>query len=214
MDNIQEIINSIQEIEAKKRMNNIYEAMEAMSHKQPATGFHHRFYVPGWIGSIQCLIVSSKMDKWCKQPFYNEKNYYEFADWIGESAHLFHDYLQKPEVKCREDYDKHSNDIVTIIHMLLLMWVECSPEVASFTDRDYHDELTGQDYKVSIAYLLNKMVESEIGKPDRMQNEGSAKASGWQDFKEEAKSFGYMIAGYLINILIFALIAGIISAIF
>lgn len=213
MDNIQELIASIQNIEAKEKLNEIYEAMETLSHKQPVSGFHHRFYVPGWIGCIQWFIVSSKMDKWCRQPFYKEKNYYEFADWIGDIAHSLHDYLNNPETKERDDYKQHSNDIVSAVHILMYTWAECSPEVASFTDRDYRDETTGQGYKVSIGFLLNKRLEEEIGKPSNVA-ETTTKTSGWKDFKEEAKSYGYMIAGWFINIVIFALIAGLISAIF
>lgn len=194
-------------------MNEVYEAMETLSHRQPVTGFHHRFYVPGWIGSIQWFIVGSKMDKWCKQPFYKDKDYYEFADWIGDTAHTLHDYLNNPETKGRVDYEQHSNEIVSTIHLLMVIWAECSPEVASFTDRDYRDDATGQEYRVSIGFLLNKRVEYEIGKP-RLVTETTNETSAWKDFKEEAKSFGYMIAGWFINIVIFALIAGLISAIF
>lgn len=213
MNSFQAIEKSIKDIEVKKKMSEVYEAMEALSHKQPVNGFHHRFYVPGWIGSIQWFIVSLKMDKWCRQPFYKEKNYYEFADWIGDTAHSLHDYLNNSETKERADYEQHSDDIVSAIHLLMLMWVECSPEVAAFTDRDYRDETTGQEYKVSIGFLLNKRIENEIGK-QRNVAETTSKSSGWKDFKEEAKSFGYMIAGWFINIAIFALIAGLISAIF
>ena len=174
----------------------------------------HRFYVPGWIGAIQWNIVWYKMDGWCKRTFYKEKNYYEFADWIGESAHIFHVYLHKPEVKSREDYKEHSNDIVTAIHLLLSIWCECAPEIASFTNTDYYDESTRQRYKVSIAYLINKKVEDEIGKPSQVTNENQEKTLGWNDLKEGVKSFGYTIAGYFINILIVGLIAFLLDAIF
>lgn len=213
MENVQEIIGSIHENEIKEKMKELYEAMEVLSHKQPVTGFHHRFYVPGWIGSIQWLIVSSKMDKWCKQPFYKGMDYYEFADWIGDTAHVLHDYLNNPATKGRVDYEQHSNEIVSAVYMLMYMWVECSPEVSSFTDRDYLDEATGQEYKVSIGFLLNKRLEDEVGKPS-LATDTTAKSSVWKDIKEDAKSYGYMIAGWLINLVIFLLIVGLISAIF
>ena len=213
MENVQEIIGSIHENEIKEKMKELYEAMEVLSHKQPVTGFHHRFYVPGWIGSIQWLIVSSKMDKWCKQPFYKEMNYYEFADWIGDTSHVLHDYLNNPETKGRVDYEQHSNEIVSAVYMLMYMWAECSPEVSSFTDRDYLDEATGQEYKVSIGYLLNKRLEDEVGKPS-LATHTTVKSSVWNNIKEDAKSYGYLIAGGLINLVIFLLIVGLISAIF
>lgn len=213
MDNYKELIHSIQDNEAKGRLEEVFDAMEEMSHKQPVTGFHPRFYVPGWIGSIQSFIVSTKMDKWSKLPFIKEKNYYEFGDWIGETAHFFHEYFLKEEVKNCEDYNSQSNEIAKLIHVLLLMWVECSPEVATYTDTKYHDDKTDQDYEVSMAFLLNKKIESEIGNPSQTDDNERTKESGWKEFKNEAKSFGYMLAGYFVNLLILAIIAGLIDAI-
>jgi hypothetical protein len=141
-------------------------------------------------------------------------NYYEFADWIGDLANDFHDYLKHPEIKSREDYEEHSEEIKSVFQVMLFMWSDCAPEISLDIDRDYYDEKSGKQYKVSIAYILKKRIESEIGAPKHVSSEVRQKASSWDNIKEEAKSMGYMLAGWIINILLLALIIGLFDLIF
>lgn len=214
MNSAKELIDSISGDEYKNKMSDFLIAIEALTQKEPAVGFNPRFYVPGWIGVIQSIIVSGKKDKWCKLPFYNQKNYYEFTEWVNDMAHDFHDYLNSTDVKSREDYGEHLEEIKNVFQLMLLVWSECAPEVSLDLDSDYYDEKTGKQYKVSMAYLLKKSIEAEVGAPKRASNEVKQKTSTWDNIKEDAKTMGYMLAGWIINLVLLALIIGLFDLIF
>ena len=70
------------ERETKDKLNDIIIAINELSQKTPVVGFHHSFYVPGWIGFFQFMAVESKMNKFASQPFSRETKYFAFGDWI------------------------------------------------------------------------------------------------------------------------------------
>lgn len=70
------------ERDMKDKLNDIIIAINKLSQKTPVVGFHHSFYVPGWIGFFQLMAVESKMNKFASQPFCRNMNYFEFGDWI------------------------------------------------------------------------------------------------------------------------------------
>jgi len=55
------------EREMKDKLNDIIIAINELSQKTPVVGFHHSFYVPGWIGFFQLMAVESKMKNMTKR---------------------------------------------------------------------------------------------------------------------------------------------------
>ena len=82
MDNLNNVLDLFPSREMKDQLNDIIRVINDISNKRPIVGFHHSFYVPGWIGIIQTTIVESKMNKFASSTFYRNMNYYEFGDWI------------------------------------------------------------------------------------------------------------------------------------
>ena len=69
MNNVNNILDMYPEREMKDKLNDIIIAINELSQKTPVVGFHHSFYVPGWIGFFQLMAVESKMNKFASQPF-------------------------------------------------------------------------------------------------------------------------------------------------
>ena len=82
MDNLNNVLDLFPSREMKDQLNDIIRVINDISNKRPVVGFHHSFYVPGWIGIIQTTIVESKMNKFESRTFCKNMNYYEFGDWI------------------------------------------------------------------------------------------------------------------------------------
>ena len=75
MNNVNNILDMFPEREMKDKLNDIIIAINELSQKTPVVGFHHSFYVPGWIGFFQLMAVESKMNKFASQPFCRNTNY-------------------------------------------------------------------------------------------------------------------------------------------
>mgnify|MGYP007106396457 CR=1 FL=1 len=76
------------EREMKDKLNDIIIAINELSQKTPVVGFHHSFYVPGWIGFFQLMAVESKMNKFASQPFCRNMNYFEFGSSTSQKKSL------------------------------------------------------------------------------------------------------------------------------
>ena len=50
MNSFNNILDMFPEREMKDNLNDIIVVIDELSHKTPVVGFHHSFYVPGWIG--------------------------------------------------------------------------------------------------------------------------------------------------------------------
>ena len=69
MSDYSNILNLFSDQELKNHIETLLVATEEISKKERVSGFHHSFYVPGWIGLIQQSIVEKKMNKFVVQPF-------------------------------------------------------------------------------------------------------------------------------------------------
>ena len=82
MNSFNNILDMFPSMEMKEKINDIIIVINELSQKTPVVGFHHTFYVPGWIGFFQIMAVENKMNKFASQPFCRNMYYFEFGDWI------------------------------------------------------------------------------------------------------------------------------------
>ncbi len=205
-----EILNLFQDKELSEKILELLKAGVEISQKEPVIGFHHSFYVPGWIGFIQETIVEKKMNKFVELPFYHDKNYYEFGNWFSIGSKEVAEMLVKSKETYNtsdELYEKQCMAINNLYTMLLNSWVDCCPEVATYCNQQYT-----QDTMISPAGLMYKNLCVNL-KPLGFK-EGEAKSSSGKSFVEDVKGGLYMIAGYVLNCLLLAAIFGLGSLIF
>lgn len=144
MSDYSNILNLFPDQELKNRIETILVATEEISKKERVSGFHHRFYVPGWIGLIQQSIVENKMNKFVVQPFYDEKNYYEYGDWLIEQSKTIAE-LQVKNKPEGDSVDRHMRISVRLsVNSSILLWtcgLMCVPKlpcIATISTRKRH----------------------------------------------------------------------------
>ena len=196
------------EREMKDKLNDIIIVINDLSQKTPVVGFHHSFYVPGWIGFFQIMAVESKMNKFASQPFCRNMNYYEFGDWIIDKSKEIAD-LQKGATSDDLQMTQSQNEaIIRVFKVLTALWMNYLPEVST-----YHSIKYTENTLISPAGMVYKRLEEnlkEIGYKPSDDSEHESKPS----MKDEAKGRLYSIAGYILNILLLAAIFGMLGAIF
>lgn len=208
MSDYSNILNLFSDQEIKSHIESILVATEEVAKKERVSGFHHSFYVPGWIGLIQQSIVEKKMDKFVTQPFYGGKNYFEYADWLIEQSKTIAD-LQvkfKPEGENIDDtYENQCGAIRKLFNLALNEWIDVCPEVALYCNKKYTENtLISAAGIVQNAYTENLKSIGYVVLPSKSDKK----------FTDEIKGGLYFIAGYILNILILAAIFGLGSLIF
>ena len=208
MDNLNNVLDLFPSREMKDQLNDIIRVINDISNKRPIVGFHHSFYVPGWIGIIQTTIVESKMNKFASNTFYRNMNYYEFGDWIiNKSKELAE--LQN-RLTNDDDQTKQSQNeaIIRIFKVLTALWVNYLPEIST-----YHNIKYTENTLISPAGMVYKGLEENLNIIGYVRNSDSRNASK-SNFKDEARNFLYGIVGYILNIILLAGIFGILGRIF
>lgn len=207
MENYNDILDMFPSKEMKEKLNEVIIAIDELSQKTPVVGFHHSFYVPGWIGYIQQMFVESKMNKFASQKFCRNINYYEFADWIVDKSKEITELQTQTTADDQTVTQTQSEAVARVFNVLSALWMNCCPEISTYCNIKY-----GEDRLISPAGMVYKGIEENLKKIGIEENEkGNNSGPG---FKESAKNMFYMFAGYIINIIIFASIIGIIGAIF
>lgn len=202
----EDILSPFPDGELKNTLRELILANDSLAKKEPTYGFHHKFYVPGWIGLIQESIVESKMQKFNDKVFYAGKGYTFFVNWIAEKA----DAVAKcyPEIENMND-EKSSickKMTVAIFDSVIENWAKCCPEIATYCSIDFEDNT-----KISPIGLSHYMLASTLQKFDYPQINSKPSKNG---FISEIKAQGYYIIGYILNVIILVCVWGIIIAIF
>lgn len=208
MSEYSDILGLFSDPELKNRIESILVATDAISKKESVSGFHHRYYVPGWIGLIQQSIVEKKMNKFALQPFYGEKHYLEYADWLIDQSKTVAELQVKyrPEGDRVDDsYEKQCKVIRKLFSYALNVWIDACPEVALYCNREYTENTL-----ISAAGIVQNAYEKNL-KPVGYY---VIKSKSDRKFTDEIKGGFYYIAGYILNVLIVAAIFGIGSLIF
>lgn len=196
--------------EIQNILSELIDAADTISKRTPTIGFHHKFYVPGWISVIQITIVESKMSTFEKATFYKEKNYVDFANWIIKSSKELAD-LQIKQIDSDKSQDKEiskqqSDSIITILHAVAEAWYNCAPEVASICNREYT-----KDTRISLAGIVFRALE-EILEPLGCPQSSSQKEPGYEG--PSFSDMGNQLLAMICNIILFAIIIGIGSLLF
>lgn len=189
---------------------NELDALSAVMEKTPQTvGFVHRFYVPGWIGFIQVCIVEHKMDKAAKRLIYKNLDYLDCADRIIE--------LTQKACEARkqsDDFQKNDNDsidnhaIANSCFRAIDAWVNIFPEIAFWMNRKIDDNHVTCAFGIvqkNVVASLSEIIEVPAEKSNHKSN---------SSFMREMKAMGNQIAAMFCNVIVFAAIASLISAIF
>ncbi len=161
MENKTQILDSFSSTVVKDFLSKLITAIEVLAAKQPVVGFHHRFYVPGWIGFIQLSIVEHKMNKYENENFYGGMTYIDFANWIINSSKQICE-LQLAEVERlnnreSEIFQQQANIIIEVFNMIAENWYQCAPEVASICNRPYTDGTT-----ISVVGIVYHALEDNL----------------------------------------------------
>ena len=208
MNNVNNILDMFPEREMKDKLNDIIIAINELSQKTPVVGFHHSFYVPGWIGYFQLMAVESKMNKFASQPFCRNMNYFEFGDWIINKSKEIAD-LQKRTANDDPQMSKSQNDaIIRVFKVMAALWMNYLPEVST-----YHSIKYTENTLISPAGMVYKGIEENLKELGYEQSDDSGQGSK-SSVKDDAKGCLYSIAGYILNLLLLAAIFGLLGAIF
>lgn len=209
---MEEVLNVFSSSDLQTKMSDIVKISKALSQKIPVFGFHYAFYVPGWIGLIQQMIVEHKMEKFVKLPFYNDMNYYEFADWIiNKSREISEIHIQtKPATDSTEYqiFEMQSHAIVKTFDFITNCWANCCPEVSSYCNLKYTEDTLISPLGLVIRGLEENL--KDLGYPQSSKN----RRNKGNTFLDDAKSFLYQIGGYILNIFLLAAIFGLLSLFF
>lgn len=199
------------EREMKDKLNDIIVVIDELSHKTPVVGFHHSFYVPGWIGFFQLMFVESKMNKFASQSFCRNMNYFEFGNWVINKSKEIAD-IQKGIAIDDPQMTKSQNDaIIRVFKVLAALWMNYLPEVST-----YHSIKYTENTLISPAGLVYNGLEDNLKDLGYEQSDDSDDSghSSKSSVKDDAKGCLYSIVGYILNILLLAAIFGLLGAIF
>ena len=202
----EDILSQFPDGDLKNIMQELIVANDSLANKEPVYGFHHKFYVPGWIGFIQECIVESKMQKFDKQVFYAGKGYIDFINWIGDKADAV--------AKCYSEIENMDEAKSTVCKKLIVAifdstidnWVKCCPEIATYCNIDFDGNT-----KISPIGWIHYKLASILQKFEYPQFDSS---SSMGSVVSVMKAQGYYIIGYILNVIILACVLGIIGAIF
>lgn len=206
----EQLISVFDSEEIKNILSEIIDAADTISKKTPTVGFHHKFYIPGWISFFQISMVESKMNTFEKATFYKEMNYIDFANWIIKSsnklAELQVNALKSIDCIDDEDFQRQSQTIIAVLHAAAEAWYNSAPEVASMCNREYT-----KDTRISLAGIVFRALEENL-KPL-----GCPQSSTQKEPSYEGPSFsdmGNQLLAIICNVTLFGIIMGIGSLIF
>lgn len=189
---------------------NELDALSAVMEKTPQTvGFVHRFYVPGWIGFIQVCIVEHKMDKAAKRLIYKNLDYLDCADRIIElTQKACEARKQSEDFQEKENGNLDNLAIANSCFRAIDAWVNIYPEIASWMNRQIDD-----NHVTCVLGIVQKNVVDSLSEIMEVPTEKSNYKPN-SSFMREMKAMGNQIAAMFCNVIIFAAVASLISAIF
>ena len=208
MNNFNNILDMFPEREMKDKLNDIIIVINELSQKTPVIGFHHSFYVPGWIGFFQMMVVENKMNKFASKTFCRNMNYFEFGDWIINRSKEIANLQKESSTEDIQMTQSQNDAIIRVFKVLTALWMNYLPEVST-----YHSIKYSENTLISPAGMVYKGLEEnlkQLGYEQSNENEQGSKSS----VNDDAKGCLYTIAGYILNILLFAAIFGLLGAIF
>ena len=208
MNSFNNILDMFPTREMKDKINDIIVVINELSQKTPVVGFHHSFYVPGWIGFFQIMAVESKMNKFASQTFCRNMNYFEFGDWIINKAKEIAELQKGMKTDDTLMTQSQNEAIIRVFKVLAALWMNYLPEVST-----YHSIKYTENTLISPAGMVYKGLEENLKELGYEQSDDSERASK-SSMKDDAKGCLYSIAGYILNILLLAAIFGLLGAIF
>ena len=202
----EDILSQFPDGELKDILQELIVANDSLACKEPVYGFHHKFYVPGWIGLIQEWVVESKMQKFDQSEFYAGKGYIEFLNWIVDKAEAVANSYSEIENVDDGKTAVRKEIIVTVFDSIIENWAKYCPEIATYCNLDFDSNT-----KISPIGWIHYKFASTLQIFGYPQFDSTPSNSS---FASEMKALGYWIIGYILNAIILVCVFGIIGAIF
>ena len=152
--------------------------------------------------------VENKMNKFASKTFCRNMNYFEFGDWIINRSKEIANLQKESSTEDIQMTQSQNDAIIRVFKVLTALWMNYLPEVST-----YHSIKYSENTLISPAGMVYKGLEEnlkQLGYEQSNENEQGSKSS----VKDDAKGCLYTIAGYILNILLFAAIFGLLGAIF
>ena len=157
MNNFNNILDMFPEREMKDKLNDIIIVINELSQKTPVIGFHHSFYVPGWIGFFQMMVVENKMNKFASKTFCRNMNYFEFGDWIINRSKEIANLQKESSTEDIQMTQSQNDAIIRVFKVLTALWMNYLPEVST-----YHSIKYSENTLISPAGMVYKGLEENL----------------------------------------------------
>lgn len=171
-------------------------------------GFVHKFIVPGIIGWVQEQIIEGKMNVEAQKNIYKDLNYYECGNKIIELTKILCEKRYNSTEIIDKDLENPINtEILESVGSAIEKWGRIYPEIANWPNQEFEKDLKISPLGV-IQIRTNHALCSIMDLPRERANR--PKKTFLQGLKED----GYWALSMFINIILFAIIVGLIRAIF
>lgn len=188
--------------ELRDELSELVDTTEELRGRQPVTGFEPKHFIPGWIGMVQSYFVERKMERFNDTDFILGKGYWSFGTWLLNKACAVSGAASRQEDTGDKLTQEQCESIVMMFDSAVAAWVDCCPEMAGW-------RYIGRDYceLQRVQYTLADILKS-FGYP-QVEDDGGENQGCMESLKEQ----GLYIGGILMNLLIIAVIAGILQII-
>jgi hypothetical protein len=192
----------------KQYVDELNDLMLALSKIPQKLGFGHKFYVPGWIGYIQERIVENKINKTAKLPIYKGLDYFECANKIIELVSKACESRKKSVENFKKENDNPDNiEILVAASNAVKAWYHIYPEIANWMNIKFNDR-----YITSAYGVLQRRVSDSLCDIMSLPKDPST-STHHSSFMGELKAIIHQILSWFCNIIVLAIIWGIICAI-
>ncbi|MDE6754365.1 MAG: hypothetical protein K2J82_07120 [Muribaculaceae bacterium] len=185
----------------RNKIDDLKHLTDALETIPSTVGISPKFIIPGFIGCIQEMITEARMSKYINRPIYNNKNYFDCANYIMDIVDEICKIRETlPDFKGKTSEDPINFEILEVSYNAIGAWENIYPEIANWVNQKVDNKTT------SILYVLEKNVSDSLSEI-MVVPEIPSKIP----MKNLAKLIGYQYLGYILNCILILLIVGLIT---
>ena len=197
-------------METEFYIRELEELRGALRSESQYIGFHHKFYIPGWIGWIQRIFVEKKMDQQAKKPIYKGKGYYDCGFKIASLVYDACESRRLSDPCFQKDNNHPAHQAIYLNAMQALKdWSQIYPEIAEMPNRRIND----QTY-ISTSGLLYHKIQSHLSEIMDVKGEDKINVKPKESMLSDIIDFGQWLITWACNMIVFVAIFSILIAIF